>query len=184
MTKDINHYVTKDGINNANFRQKLALISKNIFRRQNPLELPFEDISNFDAKNPIVGSLLKELDVGKKDLASELMKKAPRPRGLQITLRNRLNKLKDRPEPKYDNNHIFPSFSISPKLPPSFSQPPPLGLSPAPPFVPPPSGRFLELFQPPQPLPRPNSFIGIPPASSALSLSPSDYHLLLPSSKT
>ena len=66
MQTDINHYVTKDRINNTSFRQKLDPISKNILRRQNPLELVFEDISTFDAKNPIVGSLLKELDVGKK----------------------------------------------------------------------------------------------------------------------
>ena len=71
MQTDINHYVAKDGINNASFRQKLDPISKNILRRQNPLELVFEDISTFDAENPIVGSLLKELDVGKKDIASE-----------------------------------------------------------------------------------------------------------------
>ena len=37
--------------------------SQNILRRQNPLELVFEDILTFDAENPIVGSLLK--DVGK-----------------------------------------------------------------------------------------------------------------------
>ena len=35
----INHYVTKNRINNASFRQKLDPISKNILRRQNPLEL-------------------------------------------------------------------------------------------------------------------------------------------------
>ena len=62
---DINHYVTKNRINNASFREKLDPISKNILRRQNTLELVFEDISTFDAENPIVGSLLKELDVGK-----------------------------------------------------------------------------------------------------------------------
>ena len=62
MQIDINHYVTKDRINNAIFRQKLDPISKSILRIQNPLELVFEDISRFDAKNPIVDSLLKELD--------------------------------------------------------------------------------------------------------------------------
>ena len=65
MQTDINHYVTKDRINNASFRQKLDLISKNILRKQNPLELVFEDISTFDVENPIVGLLLRELDVGK-----------------------------------------------------------------------------------------------------------------------
>ena len=41
---DINHYVTRDRINNASFRQRLDPISKNILRRQNSLELVFEDI--------------------------------------------------------------------------------------------------------------------------------------------
>ena len=63
MQTDINHYVTRDRINNASFRQKLDPISKNILRRQNPLQLVYEDISTFDAENPIVGSLLREIDL-------------------------------------------------------------------------------------------------------------------------
>ena len=66
MQNDINHSVTRDRINNASFRQKLDTIRKNILRRQNPLELIFEDISAFDAENPIIGSLLRELDVKKR----------------------------------------------------------------------------------------------------------------------
>ena len=58
MQTDINHYVTNDRINNASFRQKLDPIHKNILRRQNPLELVFEDISMIDVENPIVESLL------------------------------------------------------------------------------------------------------------------------------
>ena len=65
MQTDINDYVTKDRINDASFRQKLDPISKNILRRQNPMELVFEDISTFDADNPIVGSLLREIDIKK-----------------------------------------------------------------------------------------------------------------------
>ena len=65
MQNDINHYVIRDRINNASFRQKLDPIGQNILRRQNPLELVFDDISTFDAENPINGSLLRELDVKK-----------------------------------------------------------------------------------------------------------------------
>ena len=36
---DINHHVTRDRINDANFRQKVDPISKSILRRQNPLKL-------------------------------------------------------------------------------------------------------------------------------------------------
>ena len=64
--------MTRDRINNASFRQKLDPISKNILRRQNPIELVFEDISTFDAENPVVGSLLKELDVRKNMLPVNL----------------------------------------------------------------------------------------------------------------
>ena len=75
MQDDINMYVTRDRLNNARFRQNLDPISKNIFRRQNLLELVFKDISTLDAQNPIIGSLMKELDVGKKDIATTLIKK-------------------------------------------------------------------------------------------------------------
>ena len=65
---DINHYVTRYRINNASFRQRLDPISKNILRRQNPLELVCEDISTFDAENPIVESLLREINIKKKTI--------------------------------------------------------------------------------------------------------------------
>ena len=85
MQDDINHYVTRDRLNNASVRQWLDLISKNIFKRQNPLELVFKDISTFDAQNPIVGSFLQELDIRRKDIASDLVKKAPTP-GVDLSI--------------------------------------------------------------------------------------------------
>ena len=90
MQIDINHYVTKDRISNS-FRQKLDPISKNILRRQNPLELVFEDISTFDAENANVGSLLKKLDIWKNDTASELITKAPRLPGVDFAIRKKKN---------------------------------------------------------------------------------------------
>ena len=62
---DINHYVTRDITNDASFRQKLDTISDNILRKQKLLHLVFEDISTFDAENPIVESLLREIDLKK-----------------------------------------------------------------------------------------------------------------------
>ena len=70
---DIDHYVTRDRINDASFRQKLDLIRKNILRRQNPLKLVFEDISTFDAENPIVGSLLREINSKNKHSGSDFV---------------------------------------------------------------------------------------------------------------
>ena len=77
MQDDINHYFTRDRLNNASFRQRLDPISKNIFQCQNLLEQLFEGISTFDAENPIVRSLLQELDIGKKIWRATLLKKLP-----------------------------------------------------------------------------------------------------------
>ena len=87
MQDDINMYVTRDRLNNGSFRQKLDPIAKNIFRRQNPLELVFKDISTFDGQNPIIWSLLKEADVAKKDTTSSLIKKAPNVKDVEIKSR-------------------------------------------------------------------------------------------------
>ena len=92
MQTDINHYVTGDRLNNGSLRQKLDPIAKNIFCRQNPLKLVFEDIFTFDAQNLIVGSLFRELDIEKKDLASELIEKAPRS-GLGLDIQKTLEAL-------------------------------------------------------------------------------------------
>ena len=99
---DINHYVTLDRINDASFRQKLDPISKNIFRRQNPLELVFEDISTFDAENPIVGSLLREIDINKKQSDSDFIKSLPSQPGKEFEIQKRLDRLKGKSG--FDNN--------------------------------------------------------------------------------
>ena len=88
---DIHHYVTRDRINNASFRQRLDPISKNVLRRQNPLELAFEDISTFDGENPIVGSLLRELDIKKKQSDSDFIKSLPSHPGKEFEIKKRLD---------------------------------------------------------------------------------------------
>ena len=104
---DINHYVTRYRINEASFRQKLDPISKNILRRQNPLELLFEDISTFDAENPIVGSLLREIDLNKKQTDSDFIKSLPSHPGEEFEMQKRIGKLHDikRFNKKNNNNN-------------------------------------------------------------------------------
>ena len=99
---DINHYVTRDRINDASFRQKLDPISKNILRRQNPLELVFEDISTLDAENPIVGSLLREIDIKKKQSNSDFIKSLPSQPGKEFEIKKRLDRL--RGKSRFDRN--------------------------------------------------------------------------------
>ena len=134
-------------------------------------------LTTYNVENPIVGSLLREPDIGKKDVASDLVKIAPRQPGLDTPLRNRLNRLKDRPEPKHGNYDLSPTPSPSPQPPPLFSQRGSSRLSPQ-------SGRFLEPFQPPQRALRPSNFIGISPAPSAPPLVPENTYILVSTSRT
>ena len=92
---DINHYVTKVRINDASFRQKLDPTSKNIIRRQNPLELVFEDVSTFDVESPIVGSLLREINLNKKQTDSDFIKSLPSQNGKEFEVKKRLDRLRD-----------------------------------------------------------------------------------------
>ena len=109
------------------------------------MEPVFEDISSFDAENPIVGSLLRELDVGKKVLASDHIKQTPGALGQDFAIRNWLNKLRDRQKPTNNNDIFLPPSP--PALPPS--GPGPFIPPPLPPFQPPPS--VFNSFQPPPP---------------------------------
>ena len=102
---DINHYVTRDRINNASFRQKLDPISRSIIRKQNPLELVFEDISTFDSENPIVGILLREVDVRKKQTDSDFIKSLPSQPGKEFEIKKRLEKLRGTATNNFNNNN-------------------------------------------------------------------------------
>ena len=102
---DINHYVTRGRINNASFRQKLDPISRNIVQRQNPLELVFEDILTFDSENPIVGSLLREIDIRKKQTDSDFIKSLPSQPGKEFEIKKRLDKLRGTTNNSFNNNN-------------------------------------------------------------------------------
>ena len=92
MHEDMNMYITRDRLNETSFSRKLDPISKNVMHRQNPRELVFKDISTFDAQNLLIGSLIKEIEIRKKDLVSELIKKTPN--SIDFEIESRLNALK------------------------------------------------------------------------------------------
>ena len=65
---ELDLYVTNNRLNEASFRRWFDPISKKIIRNKNPIELLFKDVKHFDAENPVTGSLIKEVDVGKKKI--------------------------------------------------------------------------------------------------------------------
>ena len=95
MQGELDLYVTNNRLNEASFRRRLNPISKNIISNKNLIELLFKDVKHFDAQKSVVGSLIKEVDVGKKkkDL-SKFLGKAPDITDLEI--QSRLNKLSEK----------------------------------------------------------------------------------------
>ena len=90
---EIDLYVTNSKLNEVSFRQKHDPESKNILKKkQNPIELLFKDIKHSDAQNPVIGSLITEVDINKKKKRmSKFLDKVPDLRELEI--RSRLIKL-------------------------------------------------------------------------------------------
>ena len=63
---EVDLHVTNNRLNKASSRGRLNPISKNIIRNKNPIELFFKDVKHFDAQNPVIGSLINKVAVGKK----------------------------------------------------------------------------------------------------------------------
>ena len=68
IQEEVDLCVTNNRLNEASFRRSLDQISKHIITNENPIELLFKDVKHFDAKNPVIGSLIKEVDIGKKGI--------------------------------------------------------------------------------------------------------------------
>ena len=73
---EIDLYLTRSRHNQARFRRKLHSIEKSLWRTENHLALMFKDVANFDAQNPVIGSLLRKIDFGKRSTNSDLIKKS------------------------------------------------------------------------------------------------------------
>ena len=76
IQSDIDLYVTRGIHNQAGFRSKLDPIEKSVWRTENTLALLFRDVPNFDAQNSVIGSLLREIDLGKRSTNNDLIKKS------------------------------------------------------------------------------------------------------------
>ena len=102
IQSDIDLYVNRARHNEASFHRKLNPIEKSVWRTENPLALLFKDVANFDAQNPAIGSLLKEIDLGKNNNKSSLISTAS---DINDTiLLHRFKKIKETPINYNDND--------------------------------------------------------------------------------
>lgn len=100
-------YITNNSLNEASFRGKLDPISKNVIKKQNPIKLLVKDLKYFDTQNPVIGNLIREVDIGKKEDLSKFLSQAPNAKDLE--LQSRLNNNND--------NYLFISPSSLPQPP-------------------------------------------------------------------
>ena len=84
---ELNLYRMDGKLNSAIFRRKLDPISKNVIRNESPIEFLFKNLKHFDAQNPVIGNLIKEIDIGKKKDLSKILKGAPGIIDLELMLR-------------------------------------------------------------------------------------------------
>ena len=106
IQSDIDLYVTRGRHNQASFRRKLDSIEKSIWRTENPLALLFKDVANFDVQSPVIGSLLREIGLGKRSTNSDLIKKSlsKAPDINDTILLQRFKKFKETPINYNDND--------------------------------------------------------------------------------
>ena len=86
MQEDMNIYFTRDILNEVSFRRKLYLITKNVIRGLNPFELVLM-LSTFGMQNLLIGSRIREIDIGRKDLADNIVNKTSNSIDFEIELR-------------------------------------------------------------------------------------------------
>ena len=128
---ELNLYGTDGKLNSASFRRKYDPISKNVIRNQNPKEFLFKDLKHFDTQDPVIGNLIKQIDIGKKKDLSKILKGTPDI--IDLELRSRLNKLRDdetfNPDGNNNNNNLpsppAPSFFAPSFGPDQLAKPPP-----------------------------------------------------------
>ena len=113
----------------------------------------FEDISTFDAENPIVGSLLRELDLKKKQSDSNFIESLPSQPGKEFEIKKRLDRLRQGGKSSnFGNSNNNDNFG-------SGGDPPSFGPGADPPSVPS-IEDFLDGGPRPQPPPPPPSISG------------------------
>ena len=121
--------VTDGKLNDASVRRALDTKYGLVMKKSNPIDVVFKDKAKFDTQNPIIGTLLTQIQLGKtneKAIENQL-KGAPSIKYLQVAeLLERLNQSNRKNKDDDDDNNnaplpSLPSFNPPPYYPPSSS---------------------------------------------------------------
>ena len=113
--------VTDEGFNDAVIRRELDLKYSSIMKKPNPVDVVFEDKAKFDVQEPIIGSLVAQVQENQTNEKAILNQISGAPTTKDIELAECLAKLRGE---NNNNNTNFPPF-LPPPPPPPPPMPPP-----------------------------------------------------------
>ena len=123
VQQSLNVKVTNGGFNDAAVRRELDLKYPSIMKKLNPIDFDFKDEAKFDVQNPIIGSLVTQVQKNKTNEKAILNQVSGVPSTKDIELAKRLVNLRgETNNNNNNNNNNFPPFL--PPLPLPTTPPP------------------------------------------------------------
>ena len=95
IQENLNMIVTDGGFNNASVRRELDTKYPSVMKKSNPIDVVFKDKAKFDVQNPVVGSLIAQVQESKKKEREYLKQLSGVPSVTDIDIGKRLKELKD-----------------------------------------------------------------------------------------
>ena len=95
IQENLNIVVTDGGFNNASIRKTLDTKYPSVMKKSNPIDVVFKDKAKFDVQNPIVDSLIAQVQQYKAREREYLKELAQAPAVKDIDIGRRLRELKD-----------------------------------------------------------------------------------------
>ena len=95
IQENLNMIVTDGGFNNASVCRELDTKYPSVMKKSNPIDAIFKDKVKFDMQNPVVGSLIAQVQENKKREREYLEQLSGAPSVTDIDISRRLKELKD-----------------------------------------------------------------------------------------
>ena len=113
--------VSDGGFNDATVRRELDLKYPSIMKKPNPVDVDFKDKAKFDVQNPIIGSLVAQVQENKTNEKATLNQLSGVPSTKDIELAECLAKSRGKTNNNNNNNNNnnFPPFLPPSPLPPA-----------------------------------------------------------------
>ena len=111
--------VSDGGFNDAAVRRELDLKYPSIMKKPNPIDVDFKDKAKFDVQNPIIGSLVAQVQENKTSEKATLNQLSGVPSTKDIELAECLAKSRGKTNNNNNNNNNFPPFLPPSPLPPA-----------------------------------------------------------------